>query len=240
MIGRTNAGGGGGTGKAYAAISVTYPIGSVCTCSNGSKTLKAKDTSGSFLFLVPSGGEWTVSCTDGTDTAYAIADVVEHTACAIELYYVSMEELRTMMDATNYAALSTNSGDSMTMRGRSAVRTGSEPPLLFCITRHANAEFSGYAAVSLTQNFGAYSATQYGDLITITEHQTPAGTTFYTAVMYGQWGGENTIDVVVNNVKKSWNTASAMCRYNDVTLEFYGSAADEMYHFIDYLKRVVG
>lgn len=65
MLGRTNAGGGG---KLQSIIGVTYPAGSVCTCSNGAKTLTAKDTSGTALFNVPV-GEWTVNCTDGSETA---------------------------------------------------------------------------------------------------------------------------------------------------------------------------
>ena len=58
---------GGGSGKLFAVIAVTYPEGSVCTCSNGTKTLKARDTSGKALFNV-STGTWTVSCTDGSRT----------------------------------------------------------------------------------------------------------------------------------------------------------------------------
>ena len=65
MIGKTNAG--GGSGKLFAVIAVTYPEGSVCTCVSGTKTLKARDTSGKALFNV-SVGEWTVSCTDGSST----------------------------------------------------------------------------------------------------------------------------------------------------------------------------
>ena len=61
-------GGGGGSGKLYAVIAVTYPDGSVCTCSNGTKTLKARDTSGKALFNVTV-GEWTVNATDGSRTA---------------------------------------------------------------------------------------------------------------------------------------------------------------------------
>ena len=57
-----------GGGKLFAIIAVTYPDGSVCTCSNGTKTLKARDTSGKALFNVPSAGTWTVSCTDGSST----------------------------------------------------------------------------------------------------------------------------------------------------------------------------
>lgn len=60
---------GGGGMKLFAVISVTYPAGSVCTCTKGTKTYKAKDTSGLALFAVPEVGDWTVSCTDGTQTA---------------------------------------------------------------------------------------------------------------------------------------------------------------------------
>lgn len=57
MIGRTNVGG----MKIYAFIVVNYPAGSVCTCSKGSRTMKAKDTSGVYVFPIPEAGSWTVS-----------------------------------------------------------------------------------------------------------------------------------------------------------------------------------
>lgn len=63
--------------KLFALIIVTYPEGSTCTCSNGTKTLKAKNTSGRWIFSVPSIGTWTVSVTNGTDT---ITKAVEITA----------------------------------------------------------------------------------------------------------------------------------------------------------------
>lgn len=50
----------------YAIIGVTYPEGSVCTCSNGSKTLTAKDTSGKAIFVIPSAGTWTVTAVSGS------------------------------------------------------------------------------------------------------------------------------------------------------------------------------
>ena len=58
-----------GLAAAFAVIGVTFPAGSVCTCAKGEKILRARNTSGSFLFFVPESGTWTVSCTDGTDTA---------------------------------------------------------------------------------------------------------------------------------------------------------------------------
>lgn len=50
-------------------IETIYPAGSICTCTDGTTTLTAPDTSGSHTFVVPNAGTWTVSCTDGTDTA---------------------------------------------------------------------------------------------------------------------------------------------------------------------------
>lgn len=50
----------------YAIISVTYPEGSVCTCSNGSVTLTAKDTTGKALFVIPSAVTWTVTAVSGS------------------------------------------------------------------------------------------------------------------------------------------------------------------------------
>lgn len=55
-----------GGGTPYAAIGVTYPSGSVCTCTNGTLTLTAKDTSGKAIFVIPSAGTWTVTAVSGS------------------------------------------------------------------------------------------------------------------------------------------------------------------------------
>lgn len=55
--------------RLFSVISVTYPAGSVCTCAKGTKTYKAKNTSGLALFAVPEVGDWIVSCANGTQTA---------------------------------------------------------------------------------------------------------------------------------------------------------------------------
>lgn len=59
---------GGGTSKTYAVIGVTYPTGSNCTCTDGAKTLKLKNTSGQGIFLIPYAATWTVTATNGTNT----------------------------------------------------------------------------------------------------------------------------------------------------------------------------
>lgn len=52
--------GGGGAGKLFAAIGVKYTPGKICQCYKGSKILKAKNTSGQWVFAIPEEGEWTV------------------------------------------------------------------------------------------------------------------------------------------------------------------------------------
>ena len=57
---------GGGTSKAYAVIGVTYPAGATCTCTDGTKTLTLKNTSGQGIFLIPYAVTWTVTATNGS------------------------------------------------------------------------------------------------------------------------------------------------------------------------------
>lgn len=60
-----------------ATISVTYPEGSICTCSDGATTLTAPDTSGSHTFTVNSAGDWTVTITDGEATKSDVVSITE-------------------------------------------------------------------------------------------------------------------------------------------------------------------
>lgn len=52
-----------------ANITVTYPSGSTVTCSDGSTTLTASSTSGSYTFDVPNTGTWTVKAVSGSNSA---------------------------------------------------------------------------------------------------------------------------------------------------------------------------
>lgn len=51
-----------------ATINVTYPSGSTCTATDGTTTLTAPDTSGTWACVVPNVGTWTVAATDGNDS----------------------------------------------------------------------------------------------------------------------------------------------------------------------------
>lgn len=66
---------GGGGSKVVASIVVTYPAGSTLTCTLGSKVLTAQDTSGKWVFGLPSTGNWVVKATDGTNTDSQIVKI---------------------------------------------------------------------------------------------------------------------------------------------------------------------
>lgn len=51
-----------------ATVNVTYPSGSTCTATDGTTTLTAPDTSGTWACVVPNVGTWTVAATDGNDS----------------------------------------------------------------------------------------------------------------------------------------------------------------------------
>lgn len=65
-------------GSSFAAvIQVTYNTGAVCTCTNGSTTLTAPDTSGSVNFKVKRAGAWTVSVSKDGQTSTVTVNVTE-------------------------------------------------------------------------------------------------------------------------------------------------------------------
>lgn len=79
---------GGSSAKAYAVIGVTYPTGSTCTCTNGSKTLTAKDTTGKAIFVIPSAGTWTVKAVSGNKSkSKTVSITAEGQVETVELMY---------------------------------------------------------------------------------------------------------------------------------------------------------
>ena len=77
-----------GGGTPYAAIGVTYPSGSVCTCTNGTLTLTAKDTTGKAIFVIPSAGTWTVKAVSGSkSTSKAVSITAEGQVETVTLAY---------------------------------------------------------------------------------------------------------------------------------------------------------
>lgn len=71
-----------------ATINITYPSGSTCTCSDGTTTLSAPDTSGTWACIVPNAGTWTVTSTSGTETdSNAVTITTDGQSTSVELSY---------------------------------------------------------------------------------------------------------------------------------------------------------
>lgn len=66
---------GGGGSKVVASIVVTYPAGSTLTCTLGSKVLTAKNTSGKWVFGLPSTGDWVVKAVNGSKSKSATVNI---------------------------------------------------------------------------------------------------------------------------------------------------------------------
>lgn len=73
-----------------ATINITYPAGSTCTCTDGTTTLTAPDTSGTWACIVPNAGTWTATSTSGTETdSKAIAITTDGQNTSVELSYAT-------------------------------------------------------------------------------------------------------------------------------------------------------
>lgn len=81
---------GSASGEIFSIIAVTYPAGSVCTCSDGTTTLKARDTSGKALFNVTV-GEWTVTATqNGESVSSNVVITSDGQTESVELSFVKI------------------------------------------------------------------------------------------------------------------------------------------------------
>lgn len=85
-----------------ATISVTYPAGSTCTCTDGTTTLTAPNTSGTWACTVPNAGTWTVASTSGTESDSEVASITaDGQSVSVELSY----SLRLYKEGNTYNAV---------------------------------------------------------------------------------------------------------------------------------------
>ena len=71
-----------------ATINITYSAGSTCTCSDGTTTLSAPDTSGTWACIVPNAGTWTATSTSETETdSKAVTITTDGQSTSVELSY---------------------------------------------------------------------------------------------------------------------------------------------------------
>lgn len=107
-----------------ATINITYPSGSTCTCSDGTTTLSAPDTSGTWACIVPNAGTWTAAATDGVENASeSVSITTDGQTVAVELsYYTYLFKPNT--DTTNVTGgWQLNSNGSLDSAGDQLVAT---------------------------------------------------------------------------------------------------------------------
>lgn len=107
-----------------ATIDITYPAGSTCTCSDGTTTLSAPDTSGTWACIVPNAGTWTAAATDGVEnTSESVSITTDGQTVAVELsYYTYLFKPNT--DTTNVTGgWQLNSNGSLDSAGDQLVAT---------------------------------------------------------------------------------------------------------------------
>lgn len=143
----------GGDASAFAAISVSYSAGNVCTCTKGSTTLRAKDTGGSFLFLIPEAGTWTVSCAGKTQnvsiTSYGQAEevsiglsleILSKTSGLASGYSVSGKSIIPAVDVTPYS--------TMTISAKRTYAAQSSYTIYVFLSKTAGGDSSSYIVVN--------------------------------------------------------------------------------------------
>ena len=107
-----------------ATINITYPAGSTCTCTDGTTTFAAPDTSGTWTCTVPNAGKWTVTSTDGVEnTSESVSITTDGQTVAVELsYYTYLFKPNT--DTTNVTGgWQLNSNGSLDSAGDQLVAT---------------------------------------------------------------------------------------------------------------------
>ena|GEM_PF-1133222 len=98
-----------------ATIAVTYPEGSTCTCTDGTTTITASDTTGSYTFNLSDYGIYTVACTNGTETSNKQLTIdTDGQAETVRLAYVTIYGVSRELTSTSTAWTRTDASVNFT------------------------------------------------------------------------------------------------------------------------------
>lgn len=179
-----------------ATISITYPAGSTCTCSDGTTTFTAPDTTGVWECIVPNAGTWTISCTDGTDSTEETVEITtDGQSESVELNYREM--LIAELNATGWARYSEGvAGEYVRCGDRGFTRT-SILPAIWCWSGSTDG-FYGWCLIAASDDALSYgSVTSYGDM-SIINITTPEGNNAYVGYMGSSWNNGASIAITSN------------------------------------------
>ena len=164
MTGRTNTGG----GSAFAVIDVSYPEGAACTCSNGVRTMQAKDTSGHWMFQIPRAGEWTVTAENESSSKSETVNVTESKAYSVDIKFtlILYDSGSEHPETTGTWQVTSSDGD----HAHDCTITKNAGSMVFTAAYHSTASFShslpidmsGYATLHILGKFDNKSTGESG------------------------------------------------------------------------------
>lgn len=181
-----------------ATINITYPAGSTCTCSDGTTTLSAPGTSGTWACIVPNAGTWTVSSTDGDKSKSA--DVVITTDGQTEsvtlLYITHLFNNGDTCDAiTGGWGIGATSAGSASISGQQISIVASAGKTFSCGTKN-KIDVSEYEALSVTVDSignGTLSVYLYATSISDPAARVTTATTGTVSLDISRVSGANTV-----------------------------------------------
>lgn len=222
----------------YAFIKAQYDSGDTCVATNGTIVLHAEDTSGYYVFGIPTPSltpeTWTVSSTNASETVTRTVDIVNKgDSINVSVVHDSIVRLKADMLATEYCYLSNAIGDGASEGGRYFTRTTADPPALFIDYYHTTG-YNGYGVVSLSNNVIAHTASTWGQLNYVDSYTTTKGTTYYGYVMAGQWQNQFPT-YTVDGISYSRGNRSSYAYLNENGLRGSSQYTAEFESFIDRL-----
>lgn len=193
-----------------ATIAVTYPKGSTLTCTDGSTTMTATTTTGSYTFTVPNAGTWTVSCTDGTNTASNSVSITEDgVTVSVTLEYdlwLAPSKYAYRTDKKQYGSPSV-SGDTVSVSyTTSSDYPGEYSECLFVFT--STIDVTKYSTLQATVNVKKISDTAgTGKLYLGVTESSPSSVTYHDPSFIASTNtkstGTGTLSVSLSSVNKS-------------------------------------
>lgn len=226
----------------FAFVDVIYNVGATCSMSNGDITLTAEDTSGEYIFAIPTPAEtpetWTIIVNNGIETETKDIQISEYGQRSTYTVMIdSIEFLKSNMANTEYTMLSIASGDGANEGGRWFERTSGDPPLIF-VDFYYLSGYKGYGVISISSDLGNYTNNSYGKLIQITKASTTLGMEYYIFTMDGAFQGMfPTYTVDGETISRGSRTSYAYAY--DYGINGDAKYVEELESFIDRLARIM-
>lgn len=190
-----------------AYINITYPSGSTCKATCGTKEITAPDTSGTWALTVPNAGTWTIYATDGTDEAEESVTITsDGQSVSVELSYWDGTLYDTGDQYTSitggWKVVNGGGGNSSIKSNYMLLSATSQPGTrdssIYTNNKIDTTGFSTlYAEMDITSKDSEYN--EYGIWVGISNTNTEAGETNYVKYTRKNTIGTQTITVDLSN-----------------------------------------